>query len=221
MIDRFFHPPGWFLRFSTWLSTLVVLVSTLVGVTPLHADAGSYLTSPAYQDLTQAIQQTKDPARLAELQALEQVMATAGDRAQLTNDTSHNIGVFSRYKKDPVDADATFYVLGPGHQTDDDQILLAFYLPEDVSLTWGDNGHIDAARHPRLARILDGEQLVISSLDPASASASDPTTDAPQPVSYQLNLPAFSVASRQPGIASLPALSQDALDLELETAPLD
>lgn len=219
------HYQSSFSRFHFRISQLIcflLLVSAFFFIAPASVNAeAAILQSQSYQDLAQAIQQTKDPSRLLELKNLEQAIVNSGDRAQISNQSNHNLGFFSRYKKDPVDAPANFYVLSPGHQSDDDQILLALYVPANVSLSWGEQGRIDAATQPRLVRILDGEQLLISS----SVAATDPDPSQVE-VSlenddYQFNLPVFTVENSLPGIASLPNFSQETLDLEPETAPLD
>lgn len=168
-----------------------------------------------------AIEKTKDPERLLELQALQQAVASSDDRAQITNETGHNLGFFSRSKKDPADALPTFYVLAPGHQSDDDEILLALFVPADVDLSWGDQGHQDSASQSRVARVLEGEQLVVSSGLTSTDLDSTLAVDQPGSDDYHLNLPIFTIDKNLTGVASLPALSQEALDLEPETAPLD
>ena len=179
---------------------------------PAQADAGAFLTSQSYADLQASLEQARDPQRLAELQQLEQAIASSDDRAQLSNQTTHNLGVFARYKKDPADVAARFYVLAPGHDTDDDYELVGLLVPPQVALRWEDSGESPAAPSPRVLRILEGEQLALT--DAAVELGSDA-------VAYQLSLPAYSVGSSLASIAELPGLNQSQLDQELETAPLD
>jgi hypothetical protein len=84
--------------------------------------------------------------------------ARADGRAQLRNDSSHNVGVFLHFKKDPPERPAPFAVLAPGHETDDDFDLVGLYLPADVALSWP-AGDEPATAAPRLARVPDGQQL--------------------------------------------------------------
>lgn len=179
---------------------------------PALADAGRFLSSQSAADLEAAITATRDPQRLADLQALQSAVASSGDRAQLSNASSHSLGVFARYKKEPADTPASFYVLGPGHDTDDDYELVGLLVPPQVALNWGEAGHLDAAPSARVARILEGQQLQLS--DPAEPAADGAAA-------YQLSLPVFRVDSRLAGVAEVPALSQQELDLAPETAPLD
>jgi len=196
-------------------SFIFALAFAVVGLcygSPVLADAGSFLSSQSYADLQAAIASTKDPQRLAELQQLQEAVAASGDRAQISNETSHNLGVFARYKKEPIGSPASFYVLGPGHQSDDDYELLALLVPPQVSLNWGEAGQLDGAPEPRLARILEGEQLEITeAVKPLPEGSSG----------YQLNLPAFTVNNSLDLVAEVPSLSQLDLDQAVETAPLD
>ena len=193
------------------LGLLLALIG-LLPVAPAHADPGAYLSSTSYADLQSALQQTRDPQRQAELEQLSQAVAASDDRAQLSNASSHSVGVFARYKKESADAAASFYVLAPGHETDDDYELVALLVPPQVSVSWGEQGSIAAASTPRVLRILEGEQLDLS--DPAAAEADGAVT-------YQLNLPAFSVDNTLAGLTEIPGLSQSELDQQPETAPLD
>lgn len=196
-------------------NALLALSFALIGLcfgAPALADAGAFMNTAAYEDLQAAIASTKDATRLTELQELQAAVATSDDRAQLSNFSTHNIGVFARYKKDPAGTSASFYILSPNHQTDDDYELVALLVPPQVSLAWGDAGKVSADQKPRLARILDGEQLELS--DPTDAQPEGPTT-------YVLNLPAFTVTNTLAEVAEVPALSQAELDLAPETAPLD
>ena len=89
--------------------------------------------------------------------------------AQLRNDSTHNVGVYLRFKKDPPASPAPFSVLPPGEETDDDFDLVALYVP--------------AAPGPRLASVVAGQQVRLS--DPAP----DPADPAAQSPAYGLDLP--------------------------------
>lgn len=143
--------------------------------------------------------------------------ARADGRAQLRNDSSHNVGVFLHFKKDPPERLAPFVVLAPGHETDDDFNLVGLYLPADVALNW-EAGGAPASAAPRLARVPDGQQLLLS----------DPIADAAEPVAaepaYRLNLPLADLLDGRAAAAltaELPALSQADLDAQPESAPTD
>lgn len=200
-------------RLRQFLLAVLLGLFSLVYPIPVQADAGAFLTSQTYAELQASLEQTRDPKRLADLQALEEAIAASDDRAQLTNQTTHNLGVFARYKKDPADAPAQFYVLAPGHATDDDYELLGLLVPPQVSLAWADTGKISPASSPRVLRLLEGEQLAVSEPAAAETSLGD--------VIYQLSLPAFSVEASLAFIPELPAINQLQLDQDVETAPVD
>ncbi|KEF42588.1 MAG: hypothetical protein ER33_04815 [Cyanobium sp. CACIAM 14] len=202
-----------FHRLRQFLLALVVGLFGLLWVAPALADAGRFLTSESYAELQASLEQTSDPQRLAELQQLQAAIASSDDRAQLSNRSSHNLGIFARYKKDPATTPARFYVLGPGHETDDDYEPVGLLVPPEVSLSWSDSGEVSAAAAPRVLRVLEGEQLELTDAAPEA--------EAPDAVAYQLSLPAYSVETGLPSIAALPALNQNQLDQEPETAPLD
>ena len=144
-------------------------------------------------------------------------------------------------KKDPADQPPSFYVLGPGHSSDDDFDLVALLIPPGVSLGWGEGGEAAAiSTGPRVVRVLEGQQLAVREAAPAAegpattaqAAAAKPATPATAsggkaaavaaaPVTYQLSQPPFQVLARWEPQLTLPELSQVALDQERETAPVD
>lgn len=196
-----------------------VLLALLIGVLslgwgmPALADAGAALGSPAFADLEAALTATSDPQRRADLEALQEAVAASDDRAQITNSTTHSLGVFTRYKKDPAGTPPSFNVLAPGHETDDDYDVVALLVPPRVALRWGEAGRIEGAETARVTPLLPGEQLQLS--DPAEVAAAGSSA-------YQLSLPPLQVATSLDDLAAaLPALSQGELDLAPETAPLD
>jgi hypothetical protein len=230
---------------------LLLMVSILFsGLQPVHADAGRFLAGSDYAELSAELAALQpDPAaakapvtaaqlqRLADLEALERQIARSDDRAQLRNRTAHNLGLFARSKKEPADQQPSFYVLAPGHSSDDDFDLVALLIPAGVSLSWGDGGQAAAiSTGPRVVRVLEGQQVVVREpAAPAEVAASplpNPSAAAPAagvqgpsaavaPLTYQLSQPPFQVLSRWEPQPTLPNLSQAALDLEPETAPLD
>jgi hypothetical protein len=145
--------------------------------------------------------------------------ARADGRAQLHNDSSHNIGVLLHFKKDPPERPAPFAVLAPSHETDDDFELVGLYLPAEVALSWPDGGE-SATTGPRIARVADGQQLRLSDpiADPAAPAAA---LEAP---TYRLNLPLADLLDDKAAAtfaAERPAFSQADLDAQPESAPTD
>ncbi len=200
-------------RAAALVAVLGLAVAGLAAAAPAQASsAGRYLSSDSYQELASAIKTTTDKERLADLQVLEQAVASSSDRAQVSNKSSHSVGVFARYKKLPATQPASFYVLGPGHKTDDDFELVGVYVPADVSLGWGSGG-VKAGSSPRVARILEGQQLKISDpvlevsqpevTAPAATAAATPAAPAAAPAKPGLNFSA--PAAKAPAITPAPA----------------
>ena len=240
-------------QFSRWCSSLglpllLLAIVLFTGLGPVRADAGRFLASPDYAELSAELASLRGdsaPAkttlsaaqqqRLADLQDLERQIARSDDRAQLRNRSGHNLGLFARHKKDPADQPPGFYVLAPGHSTDDDVELVALLIPSGVALSWGEAGESAAiSPGPRVVRVLAGQQLAVrdpqaaaeagAAQQPAAATPAPPAGSkpaAPAPTTYQLSQPPFQVLARWQPQPSLPELSQLALDQEPETAPLD
>jgi len=240
---------------------LALLLGLLLPIAPARADAGRWLGSPSYAELsaelsslrpgTGAQARTLSPdqqKRYDDLLALQAAIVRSDDRAQVDNRSQHSVGIFARSKKAPADASYEFLVLGPGHENDDDFDLIGIYLPAGVSLEWGDGHGVAAATSPRLARLLEGQRLVVSDPAPAEPATTSPATASPATTSpaktsytttspaktslattppatassaYRLDLPTFAVVSTSDKVAAVPALSQDDLDAHPETAPVD
>ncbi|MFM7265607.1 MAG: hypothetical protein ACKOZW_08495 [Cyanobium sp.] len=203
----------------------------------MRADAGRFLTSAANADLQAEIDSlsttgSRNPsaaqqARLEDLKQLAAAIARSDDRAQLRNDSTHNIGLFLRYKKDPPGAKAALQILGPSQEIDDDFELVGLYVPAGVTLAWDQDrqppGGAAAAPGPRVARVLEGQRLHLADV-PAAPETPDAKTLPDAAVGYSLNLPIFALL--EPGaaaalVADIPNLSQVELDGQRPNAPTD
>ena len=254
--------PDWLLSIQKVCLSLLLLASfLLMDPQQVRADAGRFLSGADYAELKSELASLQpltaegqkklsavQQQRLADLQVLERSIARSDDRAQLTNKTTHNLGLYARYKKEPIDSAPQFYVLAPGHQSDDDFDFVALLVPQGVSLAWGDKGfEVASSNGPRLIRILEGQALSIrdgsdqvqiatttpsvqvgtvrsitpNSKSPNSKSANSGSPNSEPAVSYKLSQPPFQVVDKWEPALVLPALSQTALDQEIENAPLD
>jgi hypothetical protein len=214
---------------------LLLLIIVFSGLQPVNADAGRFLAGSDYAELSAelaalqgAFAAVKTPPtvaqqqRLADLEALERQIARSDDRAQLRNRTSHNLGLYARSKKVPSDHPPSFYVLAPGHSSDDDCDLVALLIPAGVSLGWGEGGEAAAiSTGPRVVRVLEGQQLAVTEAAPAAEGPAAAAQAAAGSVTYQLSQPPFQLLTRWDSQPTLPELSQVALDQERETAPVD
>lgn len=224
------------LRSLASLLLTAVLASSLAAP-PVHADAGRFLAAPSTTELqaeidslTAAGTRTPSPEQKARLEDLNQLASTirrSDDRAQLRNDSTHNIGLFLRYKKDPPEAAARLQVLGPAQESDDDFELLGIYVPAGVTLQWGQGGQPPSgagpAPGPRVARVLAGQQLRVADA-PLATETPDVGSSQEASVGYSLNLPIFALLEPEAAAAiaaEVPTLSQAELDAQRANAPTD
>lgn len=222
-----------------WLGVLTALLLLCLTVAPglAWADAGRWLGSPSYAELSQELQALQGPAggpaprlspsqkqRLADLTVLERAIAASDERSQVRNASGHNLAVLTLSKKALPGTAASLGVLAPGHETDDDFSVVALVVPPEVSLQWGEAGKAAAQASGLLLRLPEGAVLRVSDPAPEAAEASgngSPASGEPGPVAYALNLPPFAL---QPSLADgseAPALSQAELDAQPESAPVD
>lgn len=222
------------------IGALAALLALCLSVAPglARADAGRWLASPSYAELSQELSALQGPEggpapslsasqqqRLADLSVLEQAIAASDERSQVRNASSHNLALFTLSKKALPGTAASLGVLAPGHETDDDFSVVALVVPASVSLQWGEAGTAEAEASGRLLRLPEGAVLRVS--DPAAEPAEAAGTNAgqaseePGPVAYQLSLPPFTLQRTLPDGSEAPALSQAELDAQPESAPVD
>lgn len=195
---------------------LAALLALFWPFEPVKAAAPSAEASPAIQELRQELSGLQSQAgiftaqqarRLADLSRLETAIADANDRPTITNDTSHNLGVFVRSKRQSSGQPATFVVLGSGHETDDDYASIALFIPANVPVSWPGRSAETGGTPARVVPLLPGEELRLSQPEGAKG--------------YHLNLPAFALLTESAELGALPSFSQEELDAQLETAPVD
>ena len=162
------------LRVAIFAGLLVVLLAVSApGAVLADANLGR---QEALAQLDAALAKAPAQERLADLTRLKDAITASTDRAQISNESSHQIGLFARYKKaDPLQA-AEFYVLAPGHRTDDDFEPVALLIPPAVGLDWTANRLAADPSAARLLTILSGEQLTISDPEPTPVSSNQPAT---------------------------------------------
>jgi hypothetical protein len=195
---------------------LAALAATLLPLAPAHAASAPADASPTWQQLRQELDTlqnqpgiftSQQARRLADLSRLESAIPDTSDRPTVDNATTHNLGVFVRGKRQPPEQPATFAVLAPGHGTDDDVETVALFIPANTPLGWPGHPGESGATAARVARLIPGQELRVG--------------DGEGGKGYALNLPAFAVETEGADLATLPAFSQDELDAQPETAPVD
>jgi len=196
--------------------SLVALIALLLPLAPAQAAASPAASSPALQQFQkeldslqtqQGIYTVQQARRLADLSRLETAIGDSNDRPTIENNTSHNLGVFVRSKRQNSEQPATFVVLGSGSETDDDFETVALFIPANVPVGWPGRQLETGTTPARVARLLPGEELRVS--DPVETTG------------YQLNLPAFTLETEGADLGGLPSFSQEELDAQNETAPVD
>ncbi len=191
---------------ALWLPLAPAHAATTVSADPLpvweqlRKELDSLQAQPGIYTAQQA-------RRLADLSRLETAINDPSGRPTVANATTHNLGVFVRGKRQAPDQPATFAVLGAGHETDDDAATVALFVPANVPLSWPGHPAETGSTAARVVRLLPGQELSVGDGEGAKG--------------YQLDLPAFAVDTDSADLASLPSFTQDDLDAQPETAPVD
>ena len=208
--------PGWRQRLTRLILGLAALVALLLPLGPARAAALTAETTPAPRSFQQELESLQgqqgiftvpQARRLADLSRLDTAIGTSTDRPTVENNTSHNLGVFVRSKRQSAAQPATFVVLGAGNETDDDFESVALFIPANVPVSWPGKPAEKGATPARVARLLPGQELRVS--DPVDTTG------------YQLNLPAFALDTESADLGALPSLSQEDLDAQPENVPVD
>lgn len=206
------------LRFH--LPRVAILLALLFSFLVSPATARAVAVASVPQGILQQFQQELDSLqnqqgaysvqqarRLADLSRLDTAISGSDERPTVANNSSHNLGVFVRAKRQNADQPATFVVLGPGHETDDDFATLALFVPANVPLRWPGHQSETGASPAQVVTLLPGEALEVN--DPEAGAG------------YALSLPAFTLGSESADLGALPGFTQQELDAQPETAPVD
>lgn len=231
--------PSPFQPLLRWLGALTLLLLFCLTVAPglAWADAGRWLGSPSYAELSQELQSLQGPdggpapklssaqeQRLADLTVLRRTIAASDERSQVRNASSHNLAVLTLSKKALPGTAASLGVLAAGHETDDDFSVLALVVPPDVSLQWGETGQAASDASARLLRLPEGAVLRVSDPSteaPVANGDSQQTSEEAGTVAYALSLPPLALQASLADGSEAPALSQAELDVQPESAPVD
>lgn len=115
-------------RLPRWIGAVAALLVFCLSVAPglARADAGRWLASPSYAELSQELTALQGPEggpaltlnasqqqRLADLTALEQAIAASDTRSQVRNASSHSLALFTLSKKAAPGTAASLGVLAP------------------------------------------------------------------------------------------------------------
>jgi hypothetical protein len=195
---------------------LTALMALLLPLAPAHAASAPVDAPPAWQQLRKELDSLQNQSglytvqqarRLADLSRLETAIDDPSNQSTVENGTTHNLGVFLRSKRQTAEQPATFAVLAAGHETDDDGETVALFVPANVPVSWPGRPLESGATPARVVRLLPGQELRVSEGEGAKG--------------YLLNLPAFGLETDSADLAALTSLSQNDLDAQAETAPID
>ncbi len=116
--------------------SVMVLNAIIAG--PVWADAGKYIKTPEYTEVTQAISDLINPEnssnleteaiqqKLADLRFQKYILETSKTRSVCRNETGKTLAIYAQSKKAVL---PTLYFLGTGQATDDDLECVGVYFP--------------------------------------------------------------------------------------------
>lgn len=195
---------------------LLVLVN-FVMTPPAWADAGKFMKTPEYTEVTQTINNLLNSPEKSDLSAAEiqqklgnlrlekYIMETAEERSQCRNETGKTLAVYTKSKKAPANQPSTLYYLGTGQKTDDDYVCEGIYLPSGAKLALAPTDVLDLTDAIAL-KIVPGTQLVAKA-NPEGA--------------VDLNIPPAKILKAGEGSLAIPNLTQADINAQLPNAPTD
>lgn len=197
-------------------ATLLVLINVVI--TPsAWADAGKFIQTPEYAEVTQAIDNLlnspeqsglsaeKIQQKLGGLRLEKYIMETAEERSQCRNETGKTLAVYTKSKKAPANQPSTLSYLGAGQETDDDYACEGIYLPSGGKFALAPTDILDLTDAIAL-KIVPGTQLVAKT-NPAGA--------------IDLNISPAKILKAGEGSLAIPNLTQADIDAQVPNAPID
>ena len=193
------------------LVTCTLLLSLLF-IHPAWADAGRYLNTPEYTQVTQAIADLTNPDKttdstpevqrqLADLRFQKYILETSSSRSVCRNETGKTLGIYTKSKKAAL---PTLSFLGTGQETDDDFDCVGIFLPAGSKVTTSDaEGLVD----PVIVKFVPGAQLV--------------ATANPETGVIDFNIPNSGFFKSGEIDWTIPALTQTEVESQVPNAPVD
>jgi hypothetical protein len=203
------------MKFLKTLLLISVLLLNVLVVRPAWADAGKFITTPEYTEVTQAIADLTNPEKttdlsaeaiqqkLADLRFQKYILETAESRSTCTNQTGKTLGIYAKTKKST--AAPTLYYLADGETTDDDVECVGIYLPGTSKITSGTA--IQELTDAVAIKVVPGTQLITSA---------NPDTGV-----VELNVPASGAFKATEINWEIPASTQIEIDAQTPNAPVD
>ena len=197
---------------KTTLIVCVLLLNILL-VRPAWADAGKFIKTPEYTEVTQAIADLKNPEKttdlapeaiqqkLADLRFQKYVLETAEERSVCRNDTGKTLGIYTKSKKAVL---PTISFLGAGQATDDDIECMGIFLPAGSKVA---SGSAEGFADPVVAKFVPGTQLT---------ATADPETGV-----IDFNAPGSGFFKTGEIDWAIPTLTQAEVEAQVPNAPVD
>jgi len=199
---------------KTALIVCILLLNVLI-VRPAWADAGKFIKSPEYTEVTQAIAELTNPEKTTDLSATEigqkladlrfqkYILETAESRSTCSNQTGKTLAIYAKAKKSAIAP--TLYYLGDGETTDDDVECVGVYLPGSSKIASG-TGQQELT-DPVAVKFVPGTQLIASA---------NPDTGV-----VNFNVPALGTFKVNEIDWSIPTTTQAEIDAQAPNAPVD
>ncbi|MBF2026238.1 MAG: hypothetical protein IGS48_05660 [Oscillatoriales cyanobacterium C42_A2020_001] len=197
---------------KTALIVCVLLLNVLL-VRPALADAGKFIKTPEYAEVTQAIADLKNPEKttdlapetiqqkLSNLQFQKYILETAESRSICRNETGKTLGIYTKSKKAAL---PTISFLGAGQVTDDDVECVGIFLPAGSKVA---SGNSEGFADPVVAKFVPGTQLT---------ATADPETGM-----INFNAPGSGFFKTGEIDWAIPTLTQAEVEAQAPNAPVD
>lgn len=203
------------MKFLKTVFVACVLWLHLFLVQPAWADAGKFMKTPEYAEVTQAIADLTNPAKttdlsadviqqkLADLRFQKYILETAESRSTCSNQTGKTLGIYAQPKKSTTAP--TLYYLADGETTDDDVECVGIYLPGASKIASGLG--MQALTEAIAIKVVPGTQLI--------------ATANPDTSMIELNAPAAGLFKANEIDWEIPASTQVEIDAQTPNAPVD
>ena len=190
-----------------------VLLLNIFVVRPAWADAGKFMKTPEYTQVTQAIADLTNPEittdlapekiqqKLADLRFQKYILETAEENSVCRNDTGKTLGIYTKTKKTAL---PTLSFLGANEATDDDIECVGIFLPAESKVAFGD---AEGFAEPVIAKLVPGTQLV---------ATADPETGV-----LDFNAPGLGFFKTGEIDWTIPTLTQAEVEAQVPNAPVD
>ena len=192
-----------------------LLLFNLFIACPAWANAGKFMQTPDYAEVTQAISDLTNPEKtaemspdviqqkLADLRFQKYILETAEARSNCRNQTGETIAIYAKHKKST--AAPTLYFLGTDQAVDEDMECVGLYLPGGSKIVLG-NAEQELT-DPLVLKVVPGTQLI--------------ATANPETRVIELNAPVSGTFKVGEIDWEIPTLTREEVETQAPNAPID